>query len=391
MPRLVISTVGTSILTNQINMRSESDWSDILEARANDKKIDNNEDVLEAIEELTGRAKKKLYSHPEQKTINDDIDEIRRSSAELNGIYGLYRDQLNQGNQDIHWLITTDTAQGQVSAELIRNFLMDNHLVVDIHTPQDLSTASTESFTNGIDELLKWFDEIIPGYQDSGYHICFNLVGGFKALQGYANTIGMFYQADEMIYIFEGSSEVITIPRLPIQVNHSVIKPVQFALMASGVSVSVKLSELQSVPETLIYVVGEEAMLSNWGRLTWNKCKRELLAQDLLEFPCLVYEDCFKKDYKKNNVDSQRKFELHEVLSEVSGSMLKFKGDTTRFDSRLHFSRYEGAKKCEGGVRKNQIDHFYIKNTGWRVSCIAKEGKLYLRHYGEHDYVNDNP
>lgn len=46
-------------------MRSESDWSDILEARANDKKIDNNEDVLEAIEELTGRAKKKLYSHPE--------------------------------------------------------------------------------------------------------------------------------------------------------------------------------------------------------------------------------------------------------------------------------------------------------------------------------------
>jgi hypothetical protein len=65
MPRLVISTVGTSILTNQINMRSESDWSDILEARANDKKIDNNEDVLEAIEELTGRAKKKLYSHPE--------------------------------------------------------------------------------------------------------------------------------------------------------------------------------------------------------------------------------------------------------------------------------------------------------------------------------------
>lgn len=397
MPRLVISTVGTSILTNQINMRSESDWSDLLEARANDKEL-NGEDILEAMEKLPRKAKEKLYSDPEHKIINHDIDEIRKSSAELNGIYGLYRDQLNQGNQDIHWLITTDTAQGQVSAELIRDFLRNNHLVADIHTPKDLSTASTESFTSGIDELLKWFDEIIPGYRDSDYHICFNLVGGFKALQGYANTIGMFYRVHEMIYIFEGSSkkeEVITISRLPIQVDKSVIKPVQFALMASEVGIWVKLSELQSVSETLIFVVGEEATLSNWGRLTWNNCKRELLARDLLEFPCLVYKNynnnSFLKDYQKNNVNDQRKFELHEVLAEVSGSMLKFKGDTTQFDSRLHFTRYEGGEKCEGGVRKNQIDHFYIKNTGWRVSCIAKDGKLYLRHYGEHDYVNDNP
>jgi putative CRISPR-associated protein (TIGR02619 family) len=395
MPRLVISTVGTSILTNQLKPQSESDWSSLLEETANDKDIDNKEDVLEAIEELTRRAKEKLYTDPEQKLINDDIDEIRTTSAELNGIYGLYRDQLNQGNQDIHWLITTDTAQGQHSAELIRDFLRDNHVVVlDINTPTGLSTDSTENFTHGIDELLKSFDEIIPHYQQSGYQICFNLVGGFKALQGYANTIGMFYQADEIIYIFEGSSKekgVITIPRLPIQVDHSVIKPVQFSLMATDVGVWVKLSELQSVPKTLIFVADDEATLSHWGRLTWNSCKRKFLTGDLLEFPCLVYEKSFIKDFARNKVDQQSKLDLHEVLAEVSGTMLKFNGDTTRFDTRLHFTRYEGGEKCEGGVRRNQIDHFYIKNTGWRVSCIAKDGKLYLRHYGEHDYVNDNP
>jgi putative CRISPR-associated protein (TIGR02619 family) len=395
MPRLVISTVGTSILTNQLKLQSESDWSKLLEERANDKEIDDKEDVVEAIEELTRRAKEKLYTDPEQKVINDDIDEIRSASAELNGIYGLYRDQLNQGNQDIHWLITTDTAQGQVSAELIRDFLRDNHVVVlDINTPTGLSTDSTENFTHGIDELLKSFDEIIPHYQQSGYQICFNLVGGFKALQGYANTIGMFYQADEIIYIFEGSSKekgVITIPRLPIQVDHSVIKPVQFSLMATDVGVWLKLLELQSVPETLIFVADDEATLSHWGRLIWNSCKRKFLTGDLLEFPCLVYEKTFIKDFARNKVDQQSKLDLHEVLAEVSGSMLKFNGNTTRFDTRLHFTRYEGGEKCEGGVRRNQIDHFYIKNTGWRVSCIAKDGKLYLRHYGEHDYVNDNP
>ncbi|NEP56345.1 MAG: putative CRISPR-associated protein [Symploca sp. SIO2G7] len=381
MPRLVISTVGTSILTNQINMRTESDWSELLEEKANDKELDD-EDILEAIEELTDRAKEKLVS--------DDIDEIRSTSAELNGIYGLYHNQLNQGNQDTHWLITTDTDQGQLSAELIRDFLRDNHLTVDIYTPKDLSTVNTESFTNGIDELLEWFDNTIPGYRESGYQICFNLVGGFKALQGYVNTIGMFY-ANEIIYIFEGSNEIITIPRLPIKVDTSVIKPVQFALMAAKVKICVKLSELQGVPETLIFSVGEEATLSNWGRLTWNDCKRQLLTKDLLYFPCMVYEKSFIRDYESNNVSEQNKLKLHEVLAEVSGSMLKFNGNTTRFDRSLHFTRYEGGKRCEGGVKKNQIDHFYMKNTGWRVSCIAKDGRLYLRHYGEHDYVNDNP
>ncbi|MEG5053006.1 MULTISPECIES: putative CRISPR-associated protein [unclassified Microcoleus] len=384
MKKLVISTVGTSLLTNQIDREFEDNWAVRLRDTANlsqEEIAKHHKDVSDIITTLQDRAAEKLKS---------EVEDIREASAELNGIYALYKKQLNQGSKDMHWLIATDTAQDQVTAKMLEEFLRKQGLTADVYTPQGFSARSTESFTNGIDEFLNWIDETVPGYKDSGYQICFNLVGGFKAIQGFANTIGMFY-ADEIIYIFEGSQDFIRIPRLPIQVDKSVIKPVQFALMASGVGVWVKLSELQSVPETLIFVVGEEATLSNWGRLTWNNCKREVLARDLLEFPCLVYEDWFENDYKKTNVDSQRKFELHEVLSEVSGSMLKFKGDTTRFDSRLHFSRYEGGQRCEGGVRKNEIDHFYIKNTGWRVSCIAKDGKLYLRHYGKHDDVNDNP
>ena len=384
MNRLVISTVGTSLLTNQIDREFEDSWATRLRDTANysSEEIDNyHEDVLSIITTLQERASEKL---------NGEVEDIREASAELNGIYGLYKEQLSQGSQDFHWLIASDTAQDKVTATMLAEFLRKQGLTVDIYTPPGFSARSTETFTNGIDELLNWIDEIIPGYKDSKYQICFNLVGGFKAMQGFVNTIGMFY-ADEIIYIFEGSRDIITIPRLPIKVDTSVINPVQFALMAADVGISVKLSELHNVSETLIFVVGDETTLSNWGKLTWNKCKRELLAQDLLEFPCLVYEKSFIKDYQKNNVNPQKKFELHEVLAEVSGSMLKFNGDTTRFNSNLHFTRYEGGQKCEGGLRKNQIDHFYIKNTGWRVSCIVKEGKLYLRHYGEHDYVNDNP
>ena len=375
MPRLVISTVGTSILTNQINMRSESDWLDLLEARANDKEL-NGEDILEAVEELTVRAKEKLYTDPEHKLINDDLDEIRGASAELNGIYGLYsRERLNQGQQDIHWLITTDTAQGQVSAELIRDFLRENHPVVNIHTPQDLSTASTESFTNGIDELLKWFDEMIPGYQDSGYHICFNLVGGFKALQGYANSIGMFY-ANEIVYIFEGSNKIITIPRLPIKIDTSVIKPVQFALMASGAWVA--MSELNNVPETLIFNVDDTATLTTWGRLVWNRSKEDLLSgKKLLQFPKLKYESSFEKDYD-NITTKNEKVKLQETLAQVSYKLQESNGDTSVLvNTGLKYDPYVGTKG---------VDHFRV-NLTLRVSCKVIGKDLSLRYYGNHNHV----
>jgi putative CRISPR-associated protein (TIGR02619 family) len=370
MVRLVISTVGTSILTNQINMRTESDWFELLEARANDKRFDG-EDILEAIEELTYRAKQKL--------INDDYDRIRSASAELNGIYGLYRDRLNEGSQDMHWLIATDTAQGQVSAELIRDFLRENHLVVDIHTPRDLSTASTESFTSGIDELLKWFDEIIPGYRDSGYDICFNLVGGFKALQGYVNTIGMFYKANEIIYIFEGSSkkEVITIPRLPIQVDLSVIKPVQFALMAEGGWVN--LSELEGVPDTLILKTGDEAILSHWGRLTWNNSKRGFLSGNLLAFPKLEYQESFQRDYEGTRSQEDR-VKLQETLAKVSYILEKGNNDTAplKGDGGVQYEVYEK----EDRRQINGLAHFRVTKA-LRVSCVSSGNALILRHYGQ--------
>ncbi|TFI54823.1 putative CRISPR-associated protein [Mastigocladus laminosus UU774] len=394
MPKLVISTVGTSLLTNQIDREFEENWYISLRDTANcshEEIAKYHQDITDIIDTLKERAEEKLKG---------DIKDIREASAELNGIYGLYEEQLSKGSQDIHWLIITDTEQDKVAAEILQSFLSKNGLNISIYTPyKGFSTSSNEAFTLGIDELLNWFEELIPGYQDNDYEICFNLVGGFKAIQGFANTIGMFY-AHKIIYIFESSKEIITIPRLPIKIDTSGIKPVEFALMASDADIWMPLSELLGVHESLLFVVDQEVKLSNWGRLTWNNCKRELLTKDLLQFPRLVYDKSFEKDFTRKNVDDQKKLELHERLAEISASMLKYNGNTTLFDSRLHFTRYEGQQRCEGGVKKNEIDHFYMNHDGWRVSCIVKQIDiskkekikiLHMRHFGEHDYVNDNP
>lgn len=311
----IFSTIGTSLLTNQINRADskEKDWYSQLRDTANLSRESIQQDhpeVLGIIQVLTDRALSSLK--------NSQISNIRASSAELNGIYGLYQEQLSQGVQDIHWLITTDTVQGKATAEIVETFLKTQSLNnVNTYVVPGLTTVSTSSFADGIDKLIHWMRTTIPAYKESNYKIYFNLVGSFKSLQGYLNTIGMFY-ADEIMYIFEGKeSELITIPRLPIAIDLTVIEPykVPLALMDEGIELSI--NDIQGIPEALICVLDNTVTLSTWGGLIWGECKKEILAQELLQFPRLKYRDSFKADYKAISQKHER-VKLQETLIKVS-------------------------------------------------------------------------
>ncbi len=234
MPRLVISTVGTSLLTNQIWERTDpKDWKRRLNETANlsyEEVSKYHEDILDIINELKQRSEKKLYDD------DSEVAQIREASAEVNGIYGLYNEKIDQGIPDTHLLIATDTAQGRVTAEIVESFLKSKGLITTTTCIQPkLSIASSNTFMEGMAKLIPSIQEIICNCKKSKYDICFNLVGGFKALQGYFNTIGMFY-ADEIIYVFEGSNEVLAIPRLPVKVDIDQVAPykVQLAMMEVG-------------------------------------------------------------------------------------------------------------------------------------------------------------
>ncbi|MEN8218349.1 MAG: putative CRISPR-associated protein [Pseudomonadota bacterium] len=376
MRRVVISTVGTSLLTNQINRANpdEKNWYVQLRDSANlHSKADTPLAVQEIIEELRERARDKL--------VQSKTAVIRAISAELNGLYGLYDNQLAQSKQDIHFLISTATYQCKTTAEVIRDFLREQGLLsVEIQTPSGLSTASTEDFSSGVDDLIVWLRENIPAYKARGFKVYFNLVGGFKSLQGYLNTIGMFY-ADEILYIFEGkNAELISIPRLPITLDCEAIMPhrVTFALMNAGLDMLVN----EDIPESLVLRVDELMTLSTWGNLVWGECKKSLLSQELLAFPRLSFDDSFRQDYKKI-VRSVDKINLQETLAKVSCLLEQHEGDA-------------GALKKDGGLkyenfinRKKTIGHFRV-DRGLRVTCVAKKGVLHLRRYGQHEVI-DNP
>ncbi|MEH1901612.1 MAG: CRISPR-associated protein [Nostoc sp.] len=377
MRRVIISTIGTSLLTNQIKRsdHTEKDWYNQLRDYANFTLENTSKEVVVIIEKLKIRAIEKLkYSL---------IPQIRLANAELNGIYGLYKERLQEGQQDIHWLISTDTAQGKATAEIVKEFLREKGLVnTSIYTPNRLSTATTEAFSEGIDNLLNWLQKEVIPLKDS-YRICFNLVGSFKSLQGYLNTIGMFH-AHEIIYIFEGKeSNLIKIPRLPIKVDESQIEPyvVQFALMDAGAGFS--LSEVADISEALIGEYNSKKVLSTWGQLIWNQCKTNLLSQNLLIFPKLHYEDNFRADYNRIR-DKKEKVQLQEDLAKVSNLLSESNGNTNVLKEHPGF-RYDKYTNSN-----DDVAHFRVSKS-LRISCISANGILILRRYGKEPEVNKNP
>jgi putative CRISPR-associated protein (TIGR02619 family) len=371
--RLILSTVGISTLLRAADDRA---FSRRLIGIANDETI--SQELAPEVALLKERVAEELRA--------DDVAHNRVLSAELNGLYGLYGDQLARGRDDMHILIATDTALGQAAAALIEDYLVDRGLTVSAYTPPQLSAAAPTIFSRGIKELIEWCEKTIPGYRESGYRVIFNLTGGFKSLQGYLNIVGMFY-ADQLVYIFEGSDELLTIPRLPIKVAYDALRDyrVPLAMMAQGHLML--RAQIPDIPGGLLDVSEGLAFLSDWGLLVWNRARHELLGEELLDFPRLRYSDRFCKAFERAR--PHQRVALQETLARVAGVLEDSGGNPTplRQDGGLQYDNYTNVRTHDG----RPIGHFRL-TRGRRVSCTLEEGGvLLLRAFGEHDQVNDNP
>jgi len=386
MPFLTVSTVGTSLLTNALRRDAPDRMGEVLD-HANAGK----DEIPDAIWK-TARA-------TVDKTVTElqDADEAsaRKASAELNGLLSFYEGRPSNP-RDQHWLLATDTALGQVTADGVERILKGRGLEgVQTHTPRGLSAANTESLRGGVKQFLDWCERTLPGYRKSRYEIVFNLTGGFKSLQGILNTVGMFY-ADRMIYIFQTGPELVTIPRLPVQLNTDVFSkaPARFLRLAALRRVqggTLPVDRFTDVPNTLIDAVEEKVYsFSEWGLLLWNRVRRALLErEDPFDLPHLDYTERFRKDVRKATPDQRRR--LRETLAVASLLLDMHEGNTAplKQHSALQYENYTGITTDDG----RPIGHFRLCDDaeGRRVSCLAQNGGLTLRRFGGHDEVNENP
>jgi putative CRISPR-associated protein (TIGR02619 family) len=375
-PKLVISTVGTSLLTNQVYKYLSDEIEKSLNRLEDSANYSNDEikrypDIWQTVQELEEYAQDILSKN--------NIRDVRKASAELNGIYELYdldENKFKDAKFDTHYLITTDTAQGSITASLVKEYLEGKVKFVDIYIPDKLSTVSTKNFHQGIDDLIDWVAKKVKDFPN--YDVYFNLVGGFKALQGCMNTIGMFY-ADKIVYVFEGKySKLITIPRLPITVDKNKLKDHAATLALMDVGASLLPEVTKNIPEAMIAEIDGKMTISNWGGLIWKQCEEDFLSKDLIDFPRIFYEETFRGDCKK--IDMNDKVRLQKTIAKVSMRLEESNGNTREVAKQVEYFPYQGAKDKDG------VDHFYV-GIQFRVSCKINNGTLHLRHYGTHKYV----
>ncbi len=370
--KFVLTTVGISLF---LNSAESEDWRRRLIQLSNETAVEK--EIATRIEEQSLRVLEILRQN--------DIKKNRDVSAELNGLYGFYNDQLSQARGDVHWLIATDTYLGRQAAKVVEAFLHEQGLNCNVYTPPDLSTSEPRTFSTGIKNLIRWCEETIPGYRETQYHVAFNLTGAFKSLQGYLNIAGMFY-ADEIVYIFETGQRLLSIPRLPLRVDTDILREyrLELALMAQGRIH--REEQVSGIPAGMLDVDQKgNVLLSDWGTIVWNRARQTLLGDDLIPFPRLQYTESFRRDFKQ--ASSAERAELQEVLAKVSALLEDHNGNTSALkqDGGLQYDVYTNQKSKDG----RPIGHFRVSQSR-RVSCTAEDGALRLRRYGEHS-INDNP
>lgn len=366
MKNLIISTVGTSLITNPAFKEEKS----ILYKYSNCTEFECPSEIKELINELLPKVDEKLRV--------SDIHSIRRISAELNGILGFYNENFSNGRDDLHFLICTDTYQGKKAAEVVKGYLESNKISSQIYSPSGLSTKDKNSFSEGIKELLKWFDENIFNYKKAGYQIIFNLTGSFKSLQGYLITIAMFY-ADKIIYIFESEqAELIEIPRLPIKIDYEPFIKNKNKLLLLNANRIYEINDFIDFPESAFDVIDNKFILSLWGELIWNKVKYDLF-EELPQLSFIEYHKNFLEQYS-DTVDRKLKLKIVETIAKISVLLEDAKGNTEVLSrGGIQFSPLK-SKEFEG----KQLYHFRL-DLGIRINCIKKGSNLLMIEFGTHD------
>lgn len=325
--KFILSPVGTSLLTNN----SSKEERDLLNKNSN---VKSESDILP--EEL--QILRKRISDIEAKLKDSNLNMAARMSAEINGIVKIYEGQIT-GKQDFHYLLCTDTWLGENTARLVKNFLESNGLIVEIRREAELQTKEFNAFQTALSNLAAWCAETINGYRNANYHVIFNLTGGFKSVQGFLQTLALFY-ADEAVYVFEQSESLLRIPRLPIRIDDEEFVKINLkTIRRLSLDLEVIEDDLQNLPETFVLRVGDMFSLSGYGEIIWKETRKKIYREEIFDSPSskLKFGDNFLQSVEKLRLPMHRFFELNRKIDDLAREL-----ETEQKLSSLDFKELRG-------------------------------------------------
>lgn len=184
MPRQIICTVGTSLLTNR-DRRPWSGWS----PRSNNSLPDAG-DVDAWLR-------------------NADVAE---ASAETNTL-----SRLDLSPKDTLILLHSDTLEGSFCAQRLQTFYCERLRAVEIEKIGSLG-YSTDNFSSGLKALINIVITKERQGRNRGMETLLCATGGFKAEIAFLNLLGALLGI-EVVYIHELHRDLVRLPRLPLEWN----------------------------------------------------------------------------------------------------------------------------------------------------------------------------
>ncbi len=276
-PLFILSPCGTSLLTNTAKDK-DKDKKVIFEYSNATRRDDVPAGHQKILDNIITRARKGLMDAEPHKA--------SKMSAELNGILSIYHQRLpTSPARDHHLLLCTDTWLGEETGRLVEQWLTKHEFTARLKKQQDLQTADLPSFQLALSDMVSWMDREIREWRAS-HRVIFNLTGGFKSVQGFLQTLAMFY-ADEAVYIFETGNTLLRIPRLPVEMTApEVLKTHLEFFRQLALGLVNRRPPPADIPESMLLNVDDEWSLSPWGELIWEQNRNELYSVEVYPPPC---------------------------------------------------------------------------------------------------------
>lgn len=352
-PNFILSSCGTSLLTN--NVGNEERKLFIKYANAAEKDIPATDIAI--IKPLVQTIRNILMqSGPHQ---------VANFSAELNAIVKFYHYKLDH-NYDVHYLLTTDTWLGHLTGQMLQAWLKQYFSSVNIYAQKDLQTADLNRFQLALSDLVVWCSNNIS----ADYHVVFNLTGGFKSVQGFLQTLAMFY-ADEAIYVFESGDELLRLPKLPVRIDPDNTLRDHFPLMRQlNLGLSVTLPE--NLPKTLIMQIDDQTTLSQYGQIIFQQLKNKFYTEQIYEPPTEKIRFGPKFIQSVQNLSPDRKKIVNERIDDLTTF---FMSNKIKNINRLDF------KELRGNPRP--------PSTHEMDAWADQDAKRIYGHYEEENFVLD--
>lgn len=303
---LVVSTVGTSILTNAV----DDPLRRFISRNANVRAFADEGDQ-ERLREIQTRVQEEL-----EKVDPADQRKVGSVSAELKVLSLWLRAEPKRPHR--HLLLATDTALGQLAAAFVSDAL-ETFLGVKAEVAQirGLQVASS----NGLREALPGLISTIDDRRGEQTAVVFNLAGSFKAVSGFLQQAAALWSA-EVLYSFE-TAELVRIPTLPLDIALS-DAALQSLRRAEILPDGIPTSEVEGLAgASVLFTEADEGRVlpSDWGGALWKRQAKQIYRAQLLNPPTdrVVFDEQFAS--KVDNVAERQPdllLRVNETIDDLS-------------------------------------------------------------------------